>query len=333
MSPIMPLTGVATFARAPYAPDPAAVGARYAVLGVPFDAAVGYRPGQRLAPRAVRDASTRYALPWGPDNPGYFDVETGETYLRGVTLADAGDADPLYTDLEHLDRSVAEAVGRILRAGAVPVALGGDHSVTYPLIRALAPLFEAGGAHAGERLVIVQLDAHLDFSDDVAGFRRANSCPIRRAVELPFVGDVAVIGVRGIRTNPEAWEAARARGHRIVLARDLTQRGGTAAGEYLAPALAALRSLPAGAPAYITLDIDVLDPSVAPGTSSPEPDGLRYGDVRLLIREAARHLRVVAADVVEINPYLDVGNVTSLLGARAVVELVAAVEAARRDGA
>lgn len=311
----MPFTGVATFARAPLATRPeelAALRPHFAVLGVPFDCAVGYRPGQRLAPRAIRDASTRYALPWGPQNPGYWDVEEDAWYLQGATLADAGDADPLYFDLGHLDASCAHVVGAILAAGAVPVALGGDHSVTFPLVAALAPLFAPGGPLAGQRLHIVQIDAHLDYTDTVAGFARSNSSPIRRACELPFVGGVTVIGVRGIRTNPEAYRAALERGHRVVTAARLRVEG----------LAAALDALPAGAPVYLTLDIDGLDPAVCPGTSSPEPDGLTYADVRAIVRETARRNRVVAADVVEVNPYLDPSGRTALVAARLAVELM-----------
>lgn len=99
-------------------------------------------------------------------------------------------------------------------ADAVPVRLGGDHSVTYPIIRAFAPLFEAQGPLAGQKVHIVQIDSHLDFMDTVSGFPRSNSSPIRRAAELPFVGGVTVLGIRGLRTNRAAYRAGVDRGHR-----------------------------------------------------------------------------------------------------------------------
>jgi agmatinase len=296
----MPLTGIATFARAPLTgqePRP-----HFAVYGIPFDAATGYRPGARLAPRAIRDASTRYALPWGDDNPGYWDVEEGRQYLAGCRLADAGDVDPLYTDLEALDERTEALVGTLLDTGAIPIGLGGDHSVTYSILRSYGRL--------GRTVHILQIDAHLDFSDAVGGFRRSNSSPIRRAAELPWIGGVTCVGIRGIRTSRAAWEAAIARGHRIVPARDGLD--------------AALRGLPAGADLYVTLDIDGLDPAVAPGTSSPEPGGLTYREVRAILRRAAAANRLVGADVVEVNPYLDPAGATSLLAARLAVELMAA---------
>lgn len=307
----MPFAGIATFARAPYVPDLTALEADFAVYGFPFDAAVGYRPGQRLAPRAIREMSTRFGMDWGPQNPGYWDVETGRWYLRGARLADVGDVDPLYFDLEHLDRSAQALVGGILRAGAIPVGLGGDHSVTFPILKAFA-------GH-GE-IDIVQIDAHLDFTDAICGFTRSNSSPIRRAAELPHVREVTVLGIRGLRTNPEAYEAARARGHRIVLQSEIRQKG----------IGAALDVLPFGRRVYVTIDIDALDPSVAPGTSSPEFEGMSVTEVRAILREVARRNEIVGVDLVEVNPYLDVAGMTSLLAARLLVEFMGYIHGSRQ---
>lgn len=335
----MPFAGVATFARAPLAPWPAAAVAAaapgadpppprpdprragFAVYGIPFDCAVGYRPGQRLAPRAIRDLSTRLALPWGADNPGYWDVTEDRQYLQGARLIDAGDADPLYFDLEHLHRSVRHTAAAILQRAMVPVALGGDHSVSHPALAALAPLFAAGGPYAGQRLYIVQIDAHLDFSADMGGFAHANSSPFRRAAELPHVGPITLIGLRGLRTQPAAYRDALARGHSIVTAQALHRQG-------LAAALAAL---PAGRPVYVSLDIDALDPATAPGTSSPEPGGLTYDQVRDVLQAVADRNEVIGLDVVEVNPYLDPAGLTSLLAARLAIEAMAFIHAAPAD--
>lgn len=320
----MPYTGIATFARAPHVllPEGAEAVAQlppdFVVYGFPFDCAVGYRPGQRLAPRAIRDMSTRFAMEWGPGNPGFWDIETDNWYLQGASLVDAGDVDPLYFDVDHLDASAAALVGTAAGVGAVPVGLGGDHSVTFPMIQGLAPLFRPGGQFSGRKLHIVQLDAHLDFTDTMAGtFVRSNSSPIRRASELEFVGGVTCIGLRGLRTNPQAYQASVERGHSLVLMKEIRERGLDAA----------LDAIPEGELVYLTLDIDVLDPAVAPGTSSPEPDGMTYAEMRSLLRATARRNQVVACDVVEVNPYLDVGNLTCLLAARAAVEMMAFIYA------
>lgn len=308
----MPFTGIATFAGAPHSRDFAAERPDFVVFGVPFDAAVGFRPGQRLAPRAIRDLSTRFALPWGPGNPGFWDAERDVRRLAGSHVVDAGDIDLLYFDTDRLDRLTAELVRDIRRAGAVPVALGGDHSVSYPVLQGFA---DAG---PGE-LHIVQLDAHLDFTDHIAGFTRSNSSPFRRAAALPHIGPVTTIGLRGIRANPEAFAAARARGHRLVFQTELSQNEE-----------AALTALPQGQQVYVSIDIDALDPAIAPGTSSPEFDGMTFAQARAILREVARRNTVVGIDLVEINPYLDHGGLTSLLGARLLLELMGEVHAAAR---
>lgn len=306
----MAFTGIATFARAPYIPDPAQLQADFAVYGLPFDCAIGYRPGQRLAPRAIRDMSTRFAMNWGPENPGYWDIEEDRYYLKGARLADVGDVDPLYFDLDHLERSAREVIGGILRAGAVPVGLGGDHSVTFPMIQA----FEGAGD-----LSVVQIDAHLDFTDEIHGFTRSNSSPIRRASELSFVKDVTVLGIRGLRTNPEAYAAARNRGNRVVLQSQIRREG----------IEAALGALPKGKRVYVTIDIDALDPAVAPGTSSPEFQGMSVEELRAILRRVAETNQVAGIDLVEVNPYLDVSGMTSLLAARTLVEFMAWIHANR----
>lgn len=304
----MPFTGIATFARAPYVTDLSQLAADFAVYGLPFDAAVGFRPGQRLAPRSIRDLSTRFAMPWGPENPGCWSIEEERWYLQGARLADVGDADPLYTDLEHFDRSVAALVGAILDQGAIPVGLGGDHSVSFPAIK--------GFAGRGE-LEILQLDAHLDFTDRIAGHPRSNSSPFRRAAELDFIGEITVLGARGLRTNPEAHQAAKARGNRIVTQRAIREDG-------LAKALAAL---PQGKRLYLSIDIDVLDPAIAPGTSSPEWEGMSLTELRTIVKAACAQNQVVGLDLVEVNPYLDPNGMTSLLAARILVETLGWIHA------
>lgn len=315
----MPFTGIATFASAPHVTNLEPGQADFAVYGFPFDCSIGYRSGQRMAPRAIRDMSTRLALPWGPKNPGYWDVAADQWYLRGARLADVGDVDPLYFDMDHLDASAAAVVGGILAAGAVPLGLGGDHSVTHSILAAYAPLFAPGGPLAGRRLHIVQIDSHLDYMDDVNGFARSNSSPVRRATELPFVDGVTALGIRGLRTSQVACRAARERGSRVVLMQEISE-GGIGAG---------LAALPQGELVYLTLDIDGLDPAICPGTSSPEPDGLTYAETRTILKAVAESNQVLGFDVVEVNPYLDPSTLTALMAARLTVELMAFVHASR----
>lgn len=313
----LPYTGVSTFAKAPLVDRAGDWRAGAAALGVPYDWGVGYRPGARSAPRAIREASARYALPPG----GFWDVETGRTRLAGVGLVDAGDVDVLYLDTEETFSRISAAVAEIVARGAVPLTLGGDHSVTFPCVRGFAQAFAEGGRWHGRRLHILQFDAHLDFRDELLGVKLANSSPIRRASELPFTGRVVNLGVRGLRTSPVDHEAAVRYGATPVLARDIheaTRRDGPEAiARFLEP-------LPAGEPLYVTIDIDGLDPSLCPGTGSPEPEGLTYTQVKAALRAAGDRHPIVGIDLVEVNPYFDPTGRTMLTAAALLLEALSA---------
>lgn len=300
---LLPFAGIATFARAPLASLGDDWTADAAVLGVPFDLAVGFRPGQRFAPRAVREASLRYALP--PE--GFYDLRTGRARLAGVALRDAGDVDLPSLEPELARERITEAARALRERARLPVFLGGDHSVSYPLLRAFDDV---------HGLQVVQLDAHLDFTDARNDTRYSNSSPFRRAADaLPDLAGVTTLGLRGLRFDREAVEAARGRGHRLVPMWEL----GTPA-----ELDAAVAALPEGAPVYLSIDVDALDPAVLPGTSSPEPDGLTYAALVALVRGAARRNTVVGADVVEFLPSADPSGNSALLVARLVMDVLAA---------
>ena len=276
--------------------------AEAAVLGVPTDRAVGFRPGARWAPGALREASQRYALP--PE--GFFDLARGATVLAGLDLVDAGDV-----SLAGLDgvgeRERITAAARALRARTeLPVFLGGDHAISFPLLRAFDDVPE---------LHVVQLDAHLDFSDRRGDDRYGNGSPFRRAVEaLPNLVRVTVIGLRGLRTDPEAHAAALARGHTLL--RTDAVRDDIAA---------VLSALPSDRNVYLSYDVDVLDPSLLSGTGSPEVDGLTYREADAIVRAIADRNTVIGADLVELAPRLDPSGLSALVAARAVIDLLAAV--------
>ncbi|GIW35844.1 agmatinase [Meiothermus sp.] len=296
----LPFTGPATFLKAPYRPLLEPWTADVGFLGIPYDFAVGYRPGARFAPNALREASGRYA----PGPEGFFDLET-ETYrLRGLSLVDAGDVDPVQLEYAESFRRVTEAARELRKRVRLPVFVGGDHSVTYPILRAYDDLDE---------LYVIQLDAHLDFSDSRNGTRYSNSSPFRRAVEeLPGLKQITVIGLRGLRTNLEAYRAAKARGHTLITA--------SKARENLAWAL---DQLPQGKKVYISFDADVLDPSILPGTSSPEVEGLTYSEALQVVRRTLAQNELVGFDLVELAPNLDSSGLSTLVGARLLAEVLA----------
>ena len=215
------------------------------LMGLPYDFAVGFRAGARWGPAAMRQASGRYA----PPAAGFYDLTSGRRRLSGVRLADLGDVDPAQLETEATFARVTEAARLARRVATLPVFIGGDHSLTYPLLR----------AYDDERdLHVLQFDAHLDFSDARNGTRFSNSSPFRRAsTDLPGLTGLTVIGLRGVRFDEEAVEAARARGHALVTA------------EAVHESLTAVRSsLPAGRRLYVSLDVYALDPSEVPGTFS-----------------------------------------------------------------
>jgi agmatinase len=292
-------TGPATFLKAPHRPLSEPWQADVGFLGIPYDFAVGYRPGARFAPNALREASGRYA----PGPEGYFDIETESYRLQNLRLVDAGDVDPAQLEYQESFRRITEAVTELRRRVKLPVFVGGDHSVSYPILRAYDDLDE---------LYVVQLDAHLDFSDSRNSTKYANSSPFRRVVEeVPGLKHITVVGLRGLRTNPEAFQAAKARGHTLISTRQVREN------------LAwALEHLPEGKKVYISFDADVLDPSILPGTSSPEVEGFSYGEAMQVVRRTVEQNELVGFDLVELAPNLDSSGLSSLVGAGLLAEVL-----------
>ncbi|MBZ9711696.1 arginase family protein [Deinococcus multiflagellatus] len=294
----LPYGGIATFARAPLVEPGGDWHADVAALGIPFDIALGFRPGARFAPRALREASLRSVPP--------FTGLDGVTRLAGVTFADAGDV--VLPSLEpELARERITQAARLLRGRCrVPVFLGGDHSVSFPLLSAFDDV---------PALHVVQLDAHLDFTDTRNDTRYSNSSPFRRAAEaLPNLVHITTVGLRGLRFDPEAVAAARARGHALVPMTDVQ-----------VDLNAVLERLPHGQNVYLSVDVDGFDPSVVPGTSSPEPDGFTYAQGMAVLAAAARHNTVVGLDLVELAPNLDPTGRSELLMARLIMETLCEV--------
>jgi agmatinase len=305
----LPHTGIATFCKAPYVPDLTDLKADVAVLGIPFDAATGMRPGCRQAPRAIRDASTRFGF-LGQRQTGYFDTAAGEhrmqgIQLQGVQFADVGDADVTNFNLEHNFKAVETLVGGVLAKNALPVVLGGDHSISYPVVRAFA---------AYAPLTVVLFDAHLDYRDEVMGQRYTNNSPFRRIQELGFVRQIITLGLRGIKSTKRELEETLAVGNLVVTAETIHETT-------LADVLASLPETLGDY--YVSIDIDVLDPSIAPGTESPEAEGLSYSETKKLLQGIAKRGRLVGLDLVEVNPYLDHAELTQHMAAQLLIETIA----------
>ncbi|MDI3341911.1 MAG: agmatinase [Sphaerobacter sp.] len=288
--------------------DVAIIGVPY---GVPYDMA-GAAPPSSLAPAAVRAASLRFA-PY----LHHYDIDFGGELLAGrtVRMVDCGDVAMAPGQFRDNQRATEAAVRAILDRGAVPIVLGGDDAIPIPVLRA----YDGYGP-----ICVVQVDAHLDWRDEVHGVREGFSSTMRRASEMPWVGGMYQIGLRGVGSaRRQEVEDARAYGSVLVPAAEVHRRGIDWA----------LAQLPAAARYFITVDLDGFDPSIAPGVSYPAFGGLTYVQVFELVRAVAARGRIVGCSVVELQPPVDVRNLTSLLAARLILTVVGAMAHAGQIGA
>ena len=309
----LPFVGISTFGKAPYVADWDAIEADVAILGAPFDGGTQFRAGARFGPRGIREASTLFSFGHG----GAYDHEDDVTYLQTdkVRMVDIGDADIVHTDTVQSHANIAHGVRKILAAGALPVVLGGDHSINIPCIDA----FEEDCARNGP-VHIIQFDAHLDFVDVRHGVRFGHGNPMRRASEKPWVSGLTQLGIRNVSsTSREGYEAARAAGSDILSVRQIRALGNDGV----------LALIPEGARYYVTIDIDGFDPSIAPGTGTPSHGGFTYYEVLELLAGLCRRGRVVGVDLVEVAPDYDHSGSTTTLAAQVLLNLIGRIMHAR----
>lgn len=300
----LPHTGIATFCKAPYIFDPAAIDADVAVLGIPFDNTASMRPGCRQAPRALRDASARFGWLGEPTgSSGFFDIGQDVRLLSGVRMVDAGDVDVGLDAAVTRERITAHARA-LLDRGLMLASIGGDHSVSFPLVAA----FEKFAP-----LTVVLLDAHLDYRDDSMGLKFTNNSPFRRIHELPFVKRIITIGVRGIKSTDREYRETLEHGNLVVPMERIHNKG-------IAAVISEIGEI---GNYYVSLDIDGLDPSITSGTESPEADGLRFRQAKQLLRGIASRGKLVGADIVEVNPYLDHAELTQHIAVQLLLETIA----------
>jgi agmatinase len=304
----LPFVGISTFGKRPYVEDWSTLDADVAILGAPFDGGTQWRPGARFGPRAVREASTLFAF----GHAGAYDHEDDATYLDGdVRIVDMGDADIIHTDTEGSHRNIETGVRAALAAGALPVVIGGDHSVNIPVIRA----FDGQGPFH-----IVQIDAHLDFVDERHGVRHGHGNPMRRAAEKEYVTGLTQLGIRNVSsTAKEGYADARAMGSDILSVRQVRKLGLDAV----------IDRLPKGARIYLTIDIDAFCPSIAPGTGTPSHGGFLYYDVLEILQEIANRHEVIGIDLVEVAPDYDPTGSTAILAAQLLLNTLGFIFHAR----
>jgi agmatinase len=298
----------ATFMRLPY--ETRLDGVDVAILGVPFDGGTSYRSGARLGPREIR-AQSSLIRPYS-----YFQ---GVSPFERLTIVDAGDVDAPPVGIEPAYAAIDSAVDRILSAGAVPMIAGGDHSITLPILRAVA--------RRHGPVALVQFDAHIDTWGDYFGGKYFHGSPFRRAIEEGLIvpSEYVQVGIRGPMYGVDAdfaWQ--RERGVTTIDIREVKTEG-------VEKIAARVRARVRGRPVYVTFDIDSVDPAYAPGTGTPEVGGLTSYEAQELVRGLAG-LPLVGCDVVEVAPPFDgPGQITALLAANIMFELLGVI--ARRTGA
>ncbi len=307
----LPFTGIATFAKVPYHADLSTLDADVAIVGAPYDLGTQVRSGARYGPRGIRNASVIYGL----RTPKYYDSEFDEIYLDGVKIVDVGDADMIHGRPDMCLANIQATTEAILARGALPVTLGGDHSVPIPIMRAyrdLGPIF------------VVQIDAHLDFVNERFGVREGHGNVLRRIAEMKHVSGIAQIGIRGPgSSDPSDFEDARRMGSIIIGPREFRREG----------VQAVLDRIPNAPNFYVTMDCDGFDPALMPGTGSPSPGGFSYHEVVDFLRGLALKGKVVGFDFVEVAPMYDQTEVTAQTASRVILDFLGAIFKAREKSA
>ncbi len=310
--------GPSTFQKLPWVTDPAELRARRvdaAIVGAPFDDAVSHRPGARFGPRAIREAN--YGS--GSLNSLQLDVEP----LVELVVVDAGDANvvPAWTERAHA--LIYRKVREVAETGAIPFVLGGDHSITWPSATAVAEVRRPGSVG------MVHFDAHADTANDDWGVLAGHGTPMRRLIESGAIAgrNFVQVGLRGYWPPPSTFAWMKEQGLRWHLMREIEERGAEAV---IADAIA--EALDGPDYVYLSLDIDVIDPGLAPGTGTPEPGGMLTREVLRAIRQIVGQVELAGMDVVEVSPPYDHAETTAMAANRAVLEALSALAVKKRDG-
>jgi agmatinase len=307
-----------SFEKLPWATDDEslrAAGADVAIVGAPFDDAVSSRPGARFGPRAIRMAPTA----WGSDYAWSIQLDV-EPYAH-LTVVDAGDAPVVPARAERGLRVIHEKVLRVASSGAIPIVLGGDHSITFPSAAAVARRIHP------RKVGVVHFDAHADTAAEQWGSLIGHGTPMRRLIEEGWVEgpNFVQVGLRGYWPERETFNWMRERGLRSHTMVEIEERGAEAV---ITDAIA--EALDGPDCIYLSVDIDVVDPGMAPGTGTPEPGGMLARELLRAIRQIVGRVDLVGMDVVEVSPPYDQSEVTAMLAHRGVLEAISALSLKRR---
>jgi formimidoylglutamase len=310
--------GPASFMKLPWITDPAELRRRavdVAIIGAPFDDAVTHRPGARFGPRAIREAQST----WGSIHSLQLDVDPFDV----LTVVDAGDANIVPSWIERGHAMVYRKVREVAASGAIPIILGGDHSITWPAATAVAEVRRPGS------IGVVHFDAHADTANESHGMLASHGTPMRRLIESGAVKgrNFVQVGLRGYWPPREIFDWMQAQGMRWHLMREIEERGAEAV---IADAIA--EALDGPDFIYLSIDIDVIDPGMAPGTGTPEPGGMLTREVLRAIRQIVGAVQLAGMDIVEVSPPYDHAETTAMAANRAALEAISALAVRRAAG-
>jgi agmatinase len=299
-----------SFEERPWATDDEslrAANADVAIVGAPFDEGVSSRPGARFGPRAIRMAPTAWSHEYA------WSIQLEAEPFTDLHVVDAGDAPIVPTRFERALRVIHEKVFRVAECGPIPIVLGGDHSITYPSAVAVA-------RHVWPRKVgIVHFDAHADTAADQWGNLHAHGQPMRRLIDEGWVAgkNFVQVGLRGYWPEKETFEWMREQGLRWHSMVEIEERGSEAV---IADAIA--EALDGPDCIYLSVDIDVVDPGMAPATGTPEAGGMLAREILRAVRQIVGQVDLVGMDVVEVAPPYDHAEITAILAHRVVMEAI-----------
>ncbi len=301
--------GLLSFGGQPYPEDARELeGADVVIVGAATDDLVSDRPGTRFGPRAIRAASA----PPGPH------LEAGVDGIGELNVVDYGDAPVLPADPARTHEAIEETVGDALTAGAVPIVLGGDHSIAEPDIRACAKKHGPVG--------LIHFDTHTDTGQEVFGVEVSHGTPMYRLIEQGHIDGsrYTQVGLRGYWPGPEQFAWQEEKGITAIFMHEVRDQG-------IRPAVERAIEAAGEGPVFLSVDVDVLDPAYAPGTGTPEPGGMSSADLLWACREIASRVEIVGADVVEVIPTgVGSADITALVAERTVREIITGLAQRRR---
>jgi agmatinase len=285
-----------------------------AVFGAPFDDGVSYRPGARFGPRAIRQATY---------NQGGYSLQLDVEPFAVLDVVDAGDANVVPAALERGHAMVFRKTLEVASSGAVPIILGGDHSITWPAASAVAQV------RAPRSIGMVHFDAHADTAHEDWGVLAGHGTPMRRLIESGAISgrNFVQVGLRGYWPPPAVFKWMQEHGLRWHFMHEIEERGTEAViDDAISEALDGPDAI------YLSIDIDVLDPGMAPGTGTPEPGGLLTRELLRAIRRIVGRVELAAMDIVEVSPPYDTAEITSMAAHRLALEAISALAVKKRDG-